>query len=451
MIESGVFMATPVVRSQLFTELLPPAATSHSSQTNHRANIQSALQRVLSCAAFRSSKRSRDFLQYVVEQSLSGRPEYLKERSIGAALFARSPDYDTGTDAIVRVTASDVRKRLSLYYSSEGTEESLIFHLAAGSYLPTIRILSPPLPHDEIVTAPAASSEPRIRSFRWLAWAGWTAALLVTALWVGSVLSRPDTNRPISRLPWNGIFSPGKTPEIILADGAMGALRALRSFPLTFENYADRSFLLPGTTLLPEMRNTWSDFTHKQFTSLADARVLAAISQMAGTAGRNIVVRYARDLQLSDFRRGSNMVLLGSHLSNPWVDLFSDRLHFQIATDPLNKQEMIQVRNRKNGDPHGLSSPVRSGSTGQAYAVLAYLKGLGDNGHVLILQGTNMEGTDLAGALSLDQPNLSAALRSCNLDTSVPDAHFELLLELNSTAGSIRSSKVVSRYCAPSP
>ena len=62
--------------------------------------------------AFRGSPRSRQFLSYVVEQAIAGNVDSLKERVIGAELFGRPPAYETGEDAIVRVTASDVRKRL---------------------------------------------------------------------------------------------------------------------------------------------------------------------------------------------------------------------------------------------------------------------------------------------------------------------------------------------------
>jgi len=62
--------------------------------------------------AFRSSRRSAQFLQYVVEKAINNETEALKERTIGAELFGRKADYDTGDDAIVRVTASEVRRRL---------------------------------------------------------------------------------------------------------------------------------------------------------------------------------------------------------------------------------------------------------------------------------------------------------------------------------------------------
>ena len=80
------------------------------------AFVRQHLQEVLAATAFRGSHRSAQFLKHIVEQSIAGNFESLKERSIGIELFGRAPSYDTGEDAIVRVTASDVRKRLLQHY-----------------------------------------------------------------------------------------------------------------------------------------------------------------------------------------------------------------------------------------------------------------------------------------------------------------------------------------------
>ena len=55
-------------------------------------------------------------LRYLVENALKGGIERLKERTIGVELFHRDASYDTGQDAIVRVAANDVRKRLATHY-----------------------------------------------------------------------------------------------------------------------------------------------------------------------------------------------------------------------------------------------------------------------------------------------------------------------------------------------
>jgi hypothetical protein len=99
--------------------------------------IQNHVASVIQSDAFRSSHRSQRFLEHVVSKVLEGRLDDLKERSIGVALFGRSASYDTGQDAIVRVTASDVRKRLLQYYSQVETDIRIL--LPSGSYMPEFR------------------------------------------------------------------------------------------------------------------------------------------------------------------------------------------------------------------------------------------------------------------------------------------------------------------------
>src|SRR5271170_776672 len=83
------------------------------------ALLRRHLQEITEGTAFKGSHRSAQFLKHIVEKSIAGSFESLKERAIGIELFGRSPSYDTGEDAIVRVTASDVRKRLLQHYGGE--------------------------------------------------------------------------------------------------------------------------------------------------------------------------------------------------------------------------------------------------------------------------------------------------------------------------------------------
>src|ERR1700682_3563930 len=89
------------------------------------AEVRSALGQVLQSQGFRSSKRSQDFLRYVVERTLEGQADTLKERTIGIDVFGRSSAYDPSDDATVRVKAGEVRKRLGMYYASEGRQDEI--------------------------------------------------------------------------------------------------------------------------------------------------------------------------------------------------------------------------------------------------------------------------------------------------------------------------------------
>src|SRR5580704_8281030 len=114
--------------------------------------VREELSRVLSCHEFRLSKRSQDFVRYVVEHTLSGREDMLKERTIGIEVFGRSTSYEPSDDATVRVKAGDVRKRLGLYYAEEGAQNPVRIELPAGTYVPEFRWSEA---HDAVATPPA--------------------------------------------------------------------------------------------------------------------------------------------------------------------------------------------------------------------------------------------------------------------------------------------------------
>ena len=93
---------------------------------------------------FRTSKRSQEFLRYVVEHALNGQADLLKERTIGIDVFGRSTDYDPGEDATVRVKAGEVRKRLGLYYSEQGALDLIRIELPLGTYVPEFHTIEAP-------------------------------------------------------------------------------------------------------------------------------------------------------------------------------------------------------------------------------------------------------------------------------------------------------------------
>lgn len=99
--------------------------------------IRSQLERILVSTPFRSSKRHPRFLRFVVDKTLSGKAEDIKERVIGVEVFDREIHYDLSSDPIVRVAAGEIRKRLAQYYIQPGHERELRIELPPGSYVPT--------------------------------------------------------------------------------------------------------------------------------------------------------------------------------------------------------------------------------------------------------------------------------------------------------------------------
>ncbi len=118
------------------------------------AAIREQLQRLLAHPLFANSRRYPALLAYTVEETLKGNAVELKERSIGIEVFGRAPTYDANADPVVRITAGEVRKRLSLYYYDASHAGELVIELPLGTYVPIFR--QPELP----VELPTGVQEP---------------------------------------------------------------------------------------------------------------------------------------------------------------------------------------------------------------------------------------------------------------------------------------------------
>lgn len=98
--------------------------------------VRDHLKEVIASRSFAGSKRAQDFLQLIVEHALAGQFDSLRERVIGAEMFGRPIDYDTANDAVVRVKATEVRKKLAQYYQESGKKAAVRIELPIGSYVP---------------------------------------------------------------------------------------------------------------------------------------------------------------------------------------------------------------------------------------------------------------------------------------------------------------------------
>lgn len=94
------------------------------------------LTKVLGSATLSNSPRSRDFLAYIVTETVAGRGERLSERTVGRRAMGRADSFDGRFDASVRVRASRVRKSLHDYYTGEGRADRLRIELPPGAYVP---------------------------------------------------------------------------------------------------------------------------------------------------------------------------------------------------------------------------------------------------------------------------------------------------------------------------
>jgi hypothetical protein len=110
--------------------------------------VRAQLSRILASRHFARTTRLARMLRFVVERTLDGRANELKEYSIAVAVFDKPEQFDPRLDAIVRVQARAMRARLDAYYAAEGAEDELVIRCEAGAYAPSFDMRrSAPEPH----------------------------------------------------------------------------------------------------------------------------------------------------------------------------------------------------------------------------------------------------------------------------------------------------------------
>lgn len=101
------------------------------------SDVRAHLETLLSSRVFARSERLSRLLRYLVEKTLEGRADELKEYVLGVEVFDKGPSFDPSTDTIVRVQARRLRQRLEEYYAGEGRREPVRINLSPGSYVPS--------------------------------------------------------------------------------------------------------------------------------------------------------------------------------------------------------------------------------------------------------------------------------------------------------------------------
>lgn len=425
-----------------------------------REGIQLHLKEILEGDAFRGSNRSGQFLKHIIEETLSGRQENLKERLLGIEIFGRSAAYDTGEDAIVRVTASDVRKRLLQHYGRPGGSSYFRFSLPPGSYVPRITrepvavVQSLPRPHSATPSAQFALShkEPteeataairtqvvstERRLHLWLVIAAVSLLLnlgLGFGLW--HYLRVPSNNPLASLLPWTTVLSGASPPLLITSDPNIAEIQGISGSSISLSDYANHKYVPHPNLLTPAELHFCDVILRGDKASVVDTPVAVDVASIAASKMKSILVRGARTVQLADLQGDKNLIVLGSTRSNPWSSLFYNHLDFRFEFEPGSLNEIIRNVHPRAGEAATYVATAPGWATGESYALIALLQNPDGNGHVLLLGGENGEGTEAANRLLNDAPKLRAALSKCGINSTGPGRNFEMLLHLNTLAGS---------------
>jgi TolB-like protein len=103
------------------------------------SNIKEQLSRILSTPAFKNSGILSGFLTFVVDETLAGREQELKEYTIGINVLSRRNDFNPQLDAIVRIHAGRLRRALNEYYYEFGREDPIRIEIPKGGYIPSFK------------------------------------------------------------------------------------------------------------------------------------------------------------------------------------------------------------------------------------------------------------------------------------------------------------------------
>jgi hypothetical protein len=407
----------------------------------HEGELRSHLEEIVNGPAFKGSHRSQAFLKHIVEQALHGEPADLRERSIGVALFGRPVTYDTADDAIVRVTASDVRKRLLQHYGNTGVESKFRINLPSGSYVPefclvpaaALRSLGPPVvldpPADPVAAplpVPVTPDFERRRSRRWRSPVGAVLVICIAALVWWAVERWVVKGNSSDNLIVAAFQGTPRSAQVIVADDALVLMQVLLDRRFTLQEYENLTYLnVPELVQKKELLRFWGSLSTRQITNVGDLQNANRIAGDLEARGWDVNIRQARQMHARSFRTG-NFVILGSSLSNPWADLFpvnDTNFPFDALPRP-GKPELILNRHPLNGEPAKFEVHLDP-KTGKkiTFARVYLLENTAHSGRVLVVAGQSMSATEMSGELLLRNDSAAQIRRMLGVPsgTRLPD------------------------------
>jgi len=380
------------------------------------AAIREQLERLLVHPLFANSKRYPALLAYAVEQTLLGNAAELKERSIGIEVFGRTPSYDANADPVVRITAGEVRKRLSLYYFDSSHTGELVIELPLGSYVPSFRQPEPvneALP--EIVEPDfAGGGQQAIQSvtpelvvpqathlsnFRWILAGSLLIAGCVVGVLVGLRLhpaAVPVAPEPISNIDrfWEPYLSSVNPTTFCLGEPAKNIdMDAINSFEAPVNAPAEPQKLYVRLHLSGNL-------------ALADVITLTRTAAALDAHHKAFRVVPASEASFAQLREGP-IVLIGA-FDNIWTLRVTQKLRFGFES----KDGVALIVDRKSQTKTSWATawdlPYQKLS--RDYAIVARIHDSTTGQPVIIAAGISEEGTEAAGEILYNPVYLNSLL-----------------------------------------
>lgn len=400
--------------------------------------IDRALEDVLAGSVFRSSRQCQALLRYIVEHSKAHREEMLRERVIGANVFGRAPDYDTGNDPVVRSRAAELRKRLAQHYMRTGAPEGAIrIEIPTGSYRAVFEMQALPeiaatLPELVLESAPPVnvfpsevsadheyrtsllneSSEPlssgegsqalghRPKWRRWIAGAAVAIVLVLAAGLFGTREMRVAHQRPSDAF-WAPVME-AQHPVLIIM-GANRVYRINNDFMDRYraehhENTNEESFIdLKKGEAIDE-----SELRKTELIGFGDVAAAARVAAMLTRFSKRYDLRYGGDIAVTDFR-SSPAFLIGG-FSNIWTREVMRQLRFQLeGYDHIVDKENTARSWRRKTDPGTFA--------GDDYVVISRLVRPETGNFILAIGGIDTYSNQAATDFLNDPDRLDALLK----------------------------------------
>lgn len=319
--------------------------------------IRETLERVLASPAFCKSEQCQKFLRFVVEH----RGEPMKERNIGVEVFGRAADYDTSEDPVVRVRATEVRKRLAQYFATPHAKD-VRFEIPSGSY------------HVEIRST-AVVRHPK----RW-----WWVAVLPAVAAVAVVLLWPKVTA-LDRF-WLPAVKTGS--PVLIYCGQPVAYFLSRGVHDRYGPATGTGLVLPPDAVI---KGNEIIAVAGQFVGIGNAHTAAMLSVLLTKRSKTVEIRYADDLSFGDLRGGPS-VLIGA-FSNLYTLEMQDRLRFVFEQDGGGRR----IRDRSDGKTWQLANLAPDGRTPEDYAVVSRIFDSGTGQFLVTAAGITQYGTRAAG------------------------------------------------------
>lgn len=334
------------------------------------------LERILASPLFKQSKRYSPFLRYVVEKTLAGEADTLKERTLGVEIFGRAPDYDSSNDPVVRVTAGEVRRRIAQYYHDSEHDRELRIELSPGSYVPEFRPtqqVAPLLPIETSLPPPTT-----VRS-RYIV--HWIVVGVVAALAILGILLHSPTQRPgMVDAWWQPAFR--STSPILFSVGTIQP-GAVFSTVLTQESHSTS-----------DTDTVEGDLVHSDHIGLVDAIALETFASLFSAQKHSFRTLSSSRTTFDDLRGGP--VILVAGLDNLWTLRVTEPLRFHFSVEQGEKIAFIaDQQNPANHDWQVDFTSIYSQLT-KDYAIIARLHDATSDKPIFVVAGIGRNGTAAA-------------------------------------------------------